>query len=529
MGSCKRSAFRLSRFLILPAALLLWSVAGFAQASQVINYRLPDRLSATLVAEPALSYSTHAVRTDTGDEGRYLAILRRLRAHAGENGLPAHAVSFLDTERLLAVPAAEQEAELIRMLGQYAQLLWRGLLSPTAVVSEWGYAAQPESSVDPIRILSRDGISEAALAALSPNLPAYQRLLAALETYRAIEARGGWPPLSPATPGTEGDSAALRERLAAEGYVVASGEVGLRDAIVAFQARHGLATDGVVGPKTLAALNVTVAQRVAQITYNLERLRWLPRDLPEPRLEVNVPAYTLTLVGSDVPWSARVIVGSTRHRTPLFPGHVEAVVVYPPWTVPASITRNEILPRLRRDPGFLRRNDMVILNRPDDPYGEQTDWSRARGAGGILLQQQPGENNALGLFKFDMPNLFGVYLHDTPAKAAFNRAERALSHGCMRVEDPDRLASLLLRDRLAREPDLIERALEGRTTRRLPLSKAIPLLVLYQTAVVDAAGNIHFFDDVYGYDRRMAMLMAPGRGAPYIRTAMAVPCHAVAG
>jgi murein L,D-transpeptidase YcbB/YkuD len=172
----------------------------------------------------------------------------------------------------------------------------------------------------------------------------------------------------------------------------------------------------------------------------------------------------------------------------------------PPWNVPVSIARNEILPRLRRDPGYLDRENMIILGRPDDPYGHGIDWrTAALGQFVARLRQLPGDKNALGRVMFDFPNPYSVYLHDTPAKNLFDRSRRMFSHGCMRVENPRALALYLLA-RQGWDPARIEAAIDAGHTERVALDQPMPILVTYLTAFVDGAGAMQFRDDAYGWD-----------------------------
>ena len=277
---------------------------------------------------------------------------------------------------------------------------------------------------------------------LPPPGPDYRALVTALARYRALAARGGWPPVPPGTylkPGDEeGRVAALRTRLAADDELVPrSADVRyddrLAEAVRRFQARHGLAVDSVVGPATVQALNVPVADRMRQIVLNLERWRWLPRDLGRHYIVVNAPDARLHVVVDGRPvLTSRVVVGDLRHPTPVVQGWVEAVILHPRWNVPTSIAAEEILPRLRENRRYLAENDIVVLERREsDPFGLAIDWaSIPADRFPFRLQQQPGLDNPLGRIKLDIPNRFDVYLHDTPTRALFARPVRTASHGC---------------------------------------------------------------------------------------------------
>ena len=249
-----------------------------------------------------------------------------------------------------------------------------------------------------------NGTLPSFLGDLAPKHPEYERLKKALARYRTIEAQGGWSGLPPeATP--DGDDAyLLRARLAVEDETAAEGD--LTEALQRYQSRNALNPDGVLGPRTLAALNVPVATRIGQIRVNMERWRWMPREFEPRRIVVNVPGATLDYFDSgSVVLSSTVIVGNLAKRTPIIRAEATAVTINPVWYIPASITWNEIVPRLRRNPYYLRNQGYVVS--------------------GGQIRQPPGPRNALGRIKFEMPNNFGVYLHDTPSKALFARELRA--------------------------------------------------------------------------------------------------------
>jgi murein L,D-transpeptidase YcbB/YkuD len=245
----------------------------------------------------------------------------------------------------------------------------------------------------------------------------------------------------------------------------------------------------VLGPATRQALNVPAADRLEQISSNLERLRWLPRSLPAERVEVDTARATATLYRDDAPvLTMRAVVGKPSTKTPIFASRLEAVVFNPPWNIPSEIAANEVLPRAAREPGYLQREGIVRT--------------------GSGLQQRPGPLNALGQLKFDLPSPFGVYLHDTPSKSAFQREVRTLSHGCMRLEQPRALASLLL----GWSPGQVDEAIATAETRRVALPRTVPLFVIHSTVFVGADGQLNFLPDVYGWDRKLGRALA-GRAA----------------
>jgi len=336
------------------------------------------------------------------------------------------------------------------------------------------------------------------VANLSPKAPGHDALAAARLRYAGIVAAGGWETLPEGLRLRQGDAGAgvltLRRRLEAEGDAApASGrnevfDAALRHTLAAWQARNGLEADGVLGPLTLARLSFPASERLARIEANLERWRWLPRPLPADRIEVDTGGATGVLYRSGRPVRTfRVIVGAVRDPTPLFLSEINAVVLNPPWNVPDRIAREEIWPRIARDPGYLQRNGYVQI--------------------GGRLQQQPGPQSALGLVKFDLVSPFGVFLHDTPGRDLFRRSERHLSHGCVRVEQPMILADLLLEPQGRGGARLAADLATGQTL-RVGLARPVPLVVVHWTVRADPEGRAGFLDDIYGWDARLAAALA---------------------
>lgn len=351
------------------------------------------------------------------------------------------------------------------------------------------------ASADPVTDL-QDAISRGRIRdlvdSLEPKTVFYQRLERALETYRRLAAAGGWPAVG-AGPSlklgaTDSRVPVLRERLAITGEIadrVAAGAADLYDetlvaGVRAFQARHGLQVDGVLGVGTVSALNVPVAARIDQIRATLERCRWFLRDLPDRFVMVNAAGYrVLFLEAGQMRWRSRVIVGKPYTKTPMFRANMESVILNPTWTIPASIVRNEILPATRRDPNYLAKKRISRI-------------------GGSFVQAA-GPENALGRIKLDLPNPYSVYLHDTPVKSLFDSTTRTFSHGCVRVEHPVELAALALDDP-AWSVEAIEAAIDTGKTRRILLRTPLPVLVLYWSVTVNSEGTVEFLPDIYRRD-----------------------------
>lgn len=460
---------------------------------------------------------------DAGDGGRErAALLLQALERADTQGLDPgrYHLEAIRARRTngSARSATEIELLLTDAFVRYATEIRTGRRPAGYGEADWGFVAPRFDAVGALtRALREPAGFAAVLASLPPPGPDYRALVTALARYRALAARGGWPPVPPGTylkPGDEeGRVAALRTRLAADDELVPrSADVRyddrLAEAVRRFQARHGLAVDSVVGPATVQALNVPVADRMRQIVLNLERWRWLPRDLGRHYIVVNAPDARLHVVVDGRPvLTSRVVVGDLRHPTPVVQGWVEAVILHPRWNVPTSIAAEEILPRLRENRRYLAENDIVVLERREsDPFGLAIDWAAiAADRFPFRLQQQPGPDNPLGRIKLDIPNRFDVYLHDTPTRALFARPVRTASHGCIRVERADDLALHVLEDDTRGwTRSRLEDALEAGDTQRIPVTRPLPVYILYWTAFVEPDGQVQFREDVYGRDRRLA-------------------------
>ncbi len=337
----------------------------------------------------------------------------------------------------------------------------------------------------------------------------------ALARYRKIAETGGWkavPEGRTLRPGDTGpEIAALRARLAVTGDLRGPGSVEpaafgpeLDRAVCDFQARHGLVVDGVVGRDTRAALNVPAAARAATLGLNRDRLAELARRVPAQALVVNVPAFELTLAArGQVLLKSRVIVGKRGSPTALIDGKITRIEINPYWNVPPGIARRELAPKIAADPGYLAANHMHVLAGSDgaghEVAPETVDW-RHFGRNGDRLRQDPGPDNPLGALKFFFPNDHNVYLHDTPAKQAFERPVRALSHGCVRVENAFTLATLLLGPNPDWSEERLRTAIAIGATQQVPLARPMPLYIVYVTAWVDPEGKAEFRPDIYGRD-----------------------------
>jgi L,D-transpeptidase YcbB len=432
------------------------------------------------------------------------AILRTALTGAVDEGLdPKHYLSIADG------PADIRDVALTRAAIDYLQDLRQGRESLRVIDDDIALPPVIFDAASALNVALKSNALAGLFTGAAPAMPEYARLKIALGSYRAIDARGGWPvvdlPRSDVAALSDQQAHYLRERLAYEDADLPEGRSDLEAALKRFQGRHGLAQDGRVGKATLAELNVPAQARTRQIALNMERLRWLPWQLEADYILVNVPDAHLSLMldGREV-LASRVIVGKPKTPTPILRAEGGGITVNPPWNVPASIARNEILPKLKTNPSYLKSQDMVLLNGPPgDPFGLTVHWRAVpKGTFPYLIQQHPGANNPLGTVKLELPNKFDVYLHDTPAKSAFARAGRDLSHGCVRVEQILPLASYALSKSLD-DMIAITDAISSGETRYLPLQRKLPVYFLYETTFVDANGAVQFRPDIYGRDRRM--------------------------
>ena len=400
----------------------------------------------------------------------------------------------------------------------YHQLF--GKVNPYSLDPNWNFR-RDFNGVDPATAIQSAIDSPTLTDSLRTFFPRgwlYQKLQAALADYRRIAASGGWPviPDGPTLKLGASDTRlpVLVQRLIATGDLAPGDAVGkpttydesLQQGVRHFQARHGLDTDGAIGPATLRALNVPVSKRVEQLKINIERARWVLNDLEDDFVLVNIAGFrAYVLRNRKIAWETKVQVGSTFHQSPVFRADIEYLVVNPTWTVPYSIASKEILPKIKRDPNYFATRDFDLKDQKGKLVEPSSiNWSTITERNfPVWLVQRPGPNNALGRVKIMFPNKHSVYLHDTPSKALFGKAERAFSHGCIRVENPFELAQQLLAGDGWNQAKF-QQLLDAGETKTISLSKSMPVLLLYWTAMASPDGVVHFFNDVYSRDARIA-------------------------
>jgi L,D-transpeptidase YcbB len=399
------------------------------------------------------------------------------------------------SDSLAARHLADLDVLLTEGFNRLARDLVAGMLDPSEAGLDYRIAKEvPPDATLLDRVLA--GEAPATLVAqLRPSIPQYERMRVALLAFHEAESRGGWQRIDAGATLKEGERseavAQLRQRLVAgvdvqEAALARSGtadpslfDADLKRAVQSFQDRHAIAPDGVVGAATLRELNHTVPEWIAELRLNLDRWRWLPNELGERYVLVNIAGFELEVVEQGrVIESMNVVVGKESTETPIFADSIRHVVVNPYWNVPDGIMARTIGPAMARDANYLVKHDMEMVN------------GRVR--------QRPGPQNSLGRYKFIFPNEHDVYLHDTPDGHLFSRTERAFSSGCVRIERPRDFARLLLRLQSDRDPDSLDAIFAGGKEQWIELDRPLPVYLLYFTAWAQEDGSVRFHHDVYG-------------------------------
>jgi len=434
------------------------------------------------------------------------------------------AISAADTQRWARFDVAVTAAAL-----RFMSDLHYGRVDPAAAGFRLQAEHEPLDLAAALEDLARASNVSAVLERVEPPFHHYQLLKVALARYLSLALQQPELTRLPPAPATlkPGDGYAgalqLHQLLVALGDLPADGDAPssvpatfdaqLSSGVRAFQQRHGLTADGAIGKATFAALTTPLTRRVRQIDLTLERWRWLA-PFQTPPIIVNIPQFRLFAFRTTEDRAADilqmdVIVGRTypRMQTPVFEADMRYLVFRPYWDVPYSITRNEMLPKIRANPGYVAAQRLEIVNGQQDssPAVAPTPANiEALAAGKLRLRQQPGEDNALGLVKFMFPNTYNVYLHSTPAHRLFNESVRAFSHGCIRVREPAALAVHVLRGTPGDWTlEKVEATMNDGKTLRVNLAQPVSVLILYGTALATEAGPTLFFNDIYGYDRKL--------------------------
>ncbi len=436
---------------------------------------------------------------------------------------------YLQTEittRLKQKPMTEQRKAQLDILLTYSLIrlayhLKFGKVVPSELDPDWNLR-RAFTTADQIAVLhyalrSRDKL-EKMLVKISNIGPFYQGLIKALACYRQIETEGGWQAI-PSGQTIKPDMSdpripLIKARLQFSGDLPRTSinptdqqyTQTLENAVKQYQQRHNLESDGVIGKGTLAQMNVPVEQRIDQIKANLERMRWVNDNLGDEFVVVNIAGFQVYYAKNNkITWHTRAQVGTSYRKTPVFRDEISYVEFNPTWTVPPTILRKDVLPKIKKDRSYLKKKNMNIIDRNGNIINPQSiNWSSvSAGNFPYMIRQEPGPTNALGRVKIMFPNKHLVYLHDTPSKSKFDRAKRAFSSGCVRVQKPFELVEILLKNQIKWNQESFRKILDSGKTRRVNLPEPVPVLLLYFTARMGEKGQVYFFKDVYKRDEKV--------------------------
>jgi murein L,D-transpeptidase YcbB/YkuD len=405
-----------------------------------------------------------------------------------------------------------------------------GRVRPASLDKRWN--VDPRVGAPPVDLaledLARAAILDVAIESKKPTHFIYTGLKQALTRLRAIATAGGWPAVAAGTtaikPGAKDPRVAtIRKRLLVTGELASAASVeddtvydaDVQSAVKNFQAHHRLTDDGVIGKTTIDAMNVTAGARVQQLRVNLERARWVVGGLSDTFVLVNLPAFKAYLIRDRKNvWEARTQIGREARQTPTFRADMKFLVLNPDWTVPPTILAQDVLAGMRKGENTIAKKGLTILDqqgRDVDPAA--IDWQNAtRGNFPYTLRQPPGPDNALGRVKFIFPNQHSIFLHDTPSREKFTSDQRTFSSGCIRVERPLDLAAVLLEGQENWTPTRIQEVVDSKQSQTVNLTTPLPVLIVYWTVSVGAAGDLRFAKDVYSLDP--AVLRALGDTQP---------------
>ncbi|HTZ41271.1 MAG TPA: L,D-transpeptidase family protein [Syntrophales bacterium] len=420
-----------------------------------------------------------------------------------------------ETEKIIELELLLSDAYVV-----YAAHLLNGRVNPeTLHADEWTIYPSRFNLAKYLSTALDKGDVEGSLKGLLPAQQGYGRLKTALIVYRALAERGGWPAIpgeGKLEKGVKSDRVpVLRSRLKVTGEMPATADAtsdifdeALEEGVKRFQLSHGLFDDGIVGARTLRALNVPVAKRIRQIELNQERWRWLPQNLGNPYIMVNIAGYGLEVVENEASvLTMKIVVGTAFQKTPVFSGKMTYIEMNPYWNVPHSIATEETLEKIQKNPKFFEKEDMKVFKA--GPNGEMVDpasvdWSAlSENNFPYRLRQEPGPRNPLGRIKFMFPNKHSVYLHDTSDPQLFRKERRGFSHGCIRIEKPMEMAEFVMRGSKEWSRQKVEAVLKTKETTAAYLPKPIPVHILYFTAWGNGDGTVHFLEDIYGRDERL--------------------------
>ncbi|WP_233276825.1 L,D-transpeptidase family protein [Mucilaginibacter paludis] len=398
-------------------------------------------------------------------------------------------------------PDIQVELMLTAQYFAFSKLVWQGMDSTASSSARWYLPRKKVNYAQYLDSLIKMPSKQAAAA--EPVYRQYELLRSYLRKYYLLNERDKWSNITlTGKVFKPGDTAAVIATVKKRLYLLEDFKgdtldraynADLDTAILQFQSRNGLLANGLLNKETVAEMNVPLKKRIQQILVNMERCRWLPISLNSDYLAVNIPEFKLHVFHADsLLWSCNVVVGQTMHQTTVFYGDVKYVVFSPYWNVPPSIVQKEVVPEMKRHRDYLSTHRMQITGYAD---------------GLPTIRQLPGPENSLGLVKFLFPNSYNIYLHDTPSKSLFGESARAFSHGCIRVQNPTKLANFLLKDQKNWDAQKIDVAMHAGKEQYVTLQNKVPVFIAYFTAFTDGNNKLNFRKDIYNLDDHLASML----------------------
>ncbi|MCW3105489.1 MAG: ErfK/YbiS/YcfS/YnhG family protein [Bacteroidetes bacterium] len=501
---------------------LLNEKLGDYDTSKVIVISGDTLIAARLVADFYTQNEFKVTWTDKGELTKQGTTLFSILEHADDYGLLREDYHFdrinvlvktardSSSKKFDAVKLCEADLFLTDAFFKFTVHAATGRFNADSLTTEW----HPEKLDTNLTVILQNALKQnklrAAIESLEPKNEQYRRLKLALKNYKEEFKGVEWDSLA----SRESDSTTFNERLkqrliASHDYSDAySGNDSMRlmKSLKDFQCKHNLVEDGKIGKLTFKALQQTKADVIRQIEMNLERWRWTDMPKEEQYVWVNIPKFEMHVMEEDtMVMRSRVIVGAPKTRTPLLKSTIRYFIIYPYWTVPFSIITKEILPQLKRDTSYLRRKNFEVLDRNGYVIDTMINWKKySKNYFPFKIRQRIGDENSLGILKFNFNNKYGVYMHDTDNRRLFARENRALSHGCVRLEKFFDFAKFLVREDSVKYPvDSLRADLSREQQKQVNLRRPIAIYINYYTVEVDEHMEIHFFNDIYAKDEKM--------------------------
>lgn len=414
---------------------------------------------------------------------------------------------------------AEFDMLITDALFTYAYHLFYGKTNPQSFDAHWNFKKLqfPKGMVDNLSEAIENRDISKRLSNIEPDFKGYKKMKEVLKMYRAIAEEGGWGTVNSDKVIKPGDNnqtiIQIRKRLDISNELSNISptdsllyDENLQKDLQKFQENHGLTPDGIIGKNTFAALNIPVKKKIKMITVNMERDRWVNKAFSDFFVLVNIAAFEAYIFKDSIRiHTTRAMVGKTYHQTPVFAAKMQYLEVNPTWTVPTSITRRELIPKIQGDKNYLTNKHMEVV----DFQGNIVDTSKinfqeltSTSPFPYMLRQKPGPWNALGQVKFIFPNPFSVYLHDTPSRSLFARENRSLSHGCIRIENPLDFATVILQN-TTYDKEAITKIVKSQKTQRIILSDKPDVMLLYWTVGLGNHGELRFVNDIYSRDQKV--------------------------